>query len=78
MGMFDEPDIYHGILESLSTGLCVIDLQKRIVLWSEGAERMTDASGTRSSAIPVSVSRCCTAITKTANGATRIALSRAP
>jgi diguanylate cyclase (GGDEF)-like protein/PAS domain S-box-containing protein len=41
MGMFDEPDIYHGILESLSAGLCVIDLQKRIVLWSEGAERMT-------------------------------------
>jgi diguanylate cyclase (GGDEF)-like protein/PAS domain S-box-containing protein len=41
MNTFEEPDIYHGILESLSTGLCIIDLQKRIVLWSEGAERIT-------------------------------------
>jgi diguanylate cyclase (GGDEF)-like protein/PAS domain S-box-containing protein len=41
MSTFENPDIYHGILEGLSTGLCVIDLQKRIVLWSDGAERIT-------------------------------------
>jgi len=41
MGVFDDPDIHHGILEGLSIGLCVTDLQKRIVLWSDGAERIT-------------------------------------
>jgi diguanylate cyclase (GGDEF)-like protein/PAS domain S-box-containing protein len=41
MGTFEEPDIYHGILEGLSIGLCVVDLQKRIVLWSDGAEKLT-------------------------------------
>lgn len=28
-------------MESLPTGLCVLDLQKKIVLWSGGAERIT-------------------------------------
>lgn len=41
MGAFDDPETYQGILESLSIGLCVIDLQKRIVLWSDGAEQIT-------------------------------------
>jgi two-component system, cell cycle response regulator len=41
MGTFDDPDLFHNILESLSVGVCVIDLQKRIVLWSDGAERIT-------------------------------------
>jgi diguanylate cyclase (GGDEF)-like protein/PAS domain S-box-containing protein len=41
MGTFEDPDIYHSILEGLSIGLCVVDLQKRIVLWSDGAERIT-------------------------------------
>jgi diguanylate cyclase (GGDEF)-like protein/PAS domain S-box-containing protein len=41
MATFDDPDIYHGILERLSIGLCVVDLQKRIILWSDGAERVT-------------------------------------
>jgi diguanylate cyclase (GGDEF)-like protein/PAS domain S-box-containing protein len=41
MGTFDDPDMYQGILEGLSIGLCVLDLQKRIVLWSDGAEKIT-------------------------------------
>lgn len=41
MGTFDDPDLCHGILEGLSIALCIVDLQKRIVLWSNGAERMT-------------------------------------
>ena len=41
MGTFDDPDFYHGILEGLSIGVCVIDLQKRITLWSDGAEQIT-------------------------------------
>jgi PAS domain S-box-containing protein len=38
---FDDSEICRGILESLPTGLCVLDLQKRIVLWSDGAERIS-------------------------------------
>lgn len=41
MFCFDEPDLYRDIMESLPIGLCVIDLQKKIVLWSDGAERIT-------------------------------------
>ena len=38
---FDESDFCRDILESLPTGVCVLDTQKRIVLWSDGAERIT-------------------------------------
>jgi diguanylate cyclase (GGDEF)-like protein/PAS domain S-box-containing protein len=41
MGTFEDPDIYRGILEALSIAVCIVDLQKRIVLWSDGAERVT-------------------------------------
>jgi diguanylate cyclase (GGDEF)-like protein/PAS domain S-box-containing protein len=41
MCSFDDTEIYRSILESLTTGLVVVDMQKKIVLWSEGAERMT-------------------------------------
>jgi PAS domain S-box-containing protein len=41
MPAFLDLEIYRGILESLPTGLCVIDLEKKIVLWSDGAERIT-------------------------------------
>lgn len=41
MSVFDDPEIYRGILESLRTGLCVVDMGKKIVLWSDGAERIT-------------------------------------
>jgi len=38
---FDGSDICRNILESLPTGVCVLDMQKKIVLWSDGAERIT-------------------------------------
>lgn len=41
MHTFEDPEIYRDILERLSTGLCVVDLQKRIVLWSDGLEQIT-------------------------------------
>jgi diguanylate cyclase (GGDEF)-like protein/PAS domain S-box-containing protein len=41
MFSFDDSAICRSILESLPTGVCVLDLQKRIVLWSGGAERIT-------------------------------------
>jgi PAS domain S-box-containing protein len=36
-----DPEIYRSILESLPTGVCVIDLEKKILLWSDGAQRIT-------------------------------------
>jgi diguanylate cyclase (GGDEF)-like protein/PAS domain S-box-containing protein len=41
MSAFDEFDVCRNILESLITGLCVVDMQKRVVFWSAGAERIT-------------------------------------
>lgn len=41
MSSSNEPEIWRGVLESLSIGVCVLDVQKRIVLWSDGAERIT-------------------------------------
>ena len=41
MSAFDELEVCRNILESLPTGLCVLDMQKRVVFWSDGAERIT-------------------------------------
>jgi diguanylate cyclase (GGDEF)-like protein/PAS domain S-box-containing protein len=38
---FHDFEICRSILESLPIGLCVIDVQKRIVFWSDGAARIT-------------------------------------
>lgn len=36
-----DSEMYRSILESLPIGLCIVDLEKKIVLWSDGAERIT-------------------------------------
>jgi diguanylate cyclase (GGDEF)-like protein/PAS domain S-box-containing protein len=41
MSAFHDPEICRTILESLPAGLCVVDMQKKIVFWSDGAERIT-------------------------------------
>ena len=41
MQEFQDWEICRSILESLPSGLCVVDLQKRVVFWSDGAERIT-------------------------------------
>jgi len=41
MTAFFDAEIYRNLLESLPTGLCVVNLEKKIVLWSDGAERIT-------------------------------------
>jgi len=41
MSPFQDPEILRSVLESLPTGLCILDMQKKIVLWSAGAERIT-------------------------------------
>ncbi len=41
MPPFDDADVYRSILENLPVAVCVVDLQQKIVLWSDGAERIT-------------------------------------
>jgi diguanylate cyclase (GGDEF)-like protein/PAS domain S-box-containing protein len=41
MSAFDDSEISRSILESLPVGLCIVDLQKKILYWSDGAERIT-------------------------------------
>lgn len=41
MSDFHDSEIVRGILESLPVGLCVVDVQRKIVFWSDGAERVT-------------------------------------
>ena len=41
MSFFDDSEICRTILESLPAGLCVVDTQKKFILWSDGAERIT-------------------------------------
>lgn len=41
MSAFDDPEIYRTVLESLSTGVYLVDVERKIVFWNEGAERIT-------------------------------------
>jgi diguanylate cyclase (GGDEF)-like protein/PAS domain S-box-containing protein len=44
MPAFQDPDIYRDILDGLQIGVSVLDLQKKIVFWSDGAEHITGYS----------------------------------
>jgi diguanylate cyclase (GGDEF)-like protein len=44
MPPFQDPDIYRDILDGLQIGVSVLDLRKKIVFWSDGAERITGYS----------------------------------
>jgi PAS domain-containing protein len=41
MSEFQDPEVYRTIVESLQTGICVVDLRRKIRLWSDGAEQIT-------------------------------------
>jgi diguanylate cyclase (GGDEF)-like protein/PAS domain S-box-containing protein len=41
MPAFQDPDIYRDILDGLQIGVSVVDLQRRIIFWSDGAEQIT-------------------------------------
>jgi PAS domain S-box-containing protein len=41
MTAFEDPEIYRDILNELQIGVSVLDLQKKIVFWSHGAEEIT-------------------------------------
>jgi diguanylate cyclase (GGDEF)-like protein/PAS domain S-box-containing protein len=41
MPVFQDPEIYRDILDALQIGVGVLDLQKKIVFWSDGAEQIT-------------------------------------
>jgi diguanylate cyclase (GGDEF)-like protein/PAS domain S-box-containing protein len=44
MAGFKDPEIYRDILDGLQIGVSVIDLQRKIVFWSDGAEQITGYS----------------------------------
>jgi diguanylate cyclase (GGDEF)-like protein/PAS domain S-box-containing protein len=44
MPAFQDPDIYRDILDTLQIGVSVLDLEKKIVFWSDGAEQVTGYS----------------------------------
>jgi len=44
MPPFNDPDICRDALDGLEIGVSVLDLQKRIVFWSDGAEQITGYS----------------------------------
>lgn len=41
MAGFHDSEICRNILETLQAGVCVLDLENKIVFWSDGAERIT-------------------------------------
>jgi diguanylate cyclase (GGDEF)-like protein/PAS domain S-box-containing protein len=41
MPAFQDPEIYRNILDGLQIGVSVIDLAKKIVFWSDGAQQIT-------------------------------------
>ena len=41
MSDFDGPEIYRAVLDSLQTGVYLVDRDRRIVFWNDGAEKIT-------------------------------------
>jgi diguanylate cyclase (GGDEF)-like protein/PAS domain S-box-containing protein len=41
MSDFDGPEIYRSVLESLQTGVYLVDCNRRILFWNDGAEKIT-------------------------------------
>ena len=42
MSAIRDPELYRSILESLPIGICVVDTEKKIIFWNDGAERITE------------------------------------
>ncbi len=41
MSAFDDPQIYRTVLEILSTGVYLVDVDRKIAFWNDGAEKIT-------------------------------------
>jgi PAS domain S-box-containing protein/diguanylate cyclase (GGDEF)-like protein len=41
LSKFEDPNIYRAVLENLSTGVYLVDEDRRIVFWNDGAERIS-------------------------------------
>jgi hypothetical protein len=78
MSAFDEFDVCRKILESLLAGVCVVDMKKKIVLWSDGAERITGDSVTKSLAACASGKPSCTVRNPAASSAAKNPFWRRP
>ena len=45
MSLFENPEIYRMVLESMETGIYLVDRDQRIQFWNEGAEQITGYLG---------------------------------
>jgi|SRR5271156_1897245 len=41
MPSFEDPEIYRDILDGLQIGVSVVDLHRKLIFWSDGAEKVT-------------------------------------
>jgi diguanylate cyclase (GGDEF)-like protein/PAS domain S-box-containing protein len=41
MSVIRDPDIFRTVLDSLQTGVCLVDRDRRVLFWNNGAERIT-------------------------------------
>jgi PAS domain S-box-containing protein len=41
MSVFSDPEIYRTVLESMQTGLYIVDCEQKIQFWNDGAETIT-------------------------------------
>ena len=41
MSSLESPEVLRGILESMQTGVCIVDRSQKILFWNDGAERIT-------------------------------------
>lgn len=41
MSRLESPEVLRGILETLQTGLCIVDRTQKILFWNDGAQRIT-------------------------------------
>jgi diguanylate cyclase (GGDEF)-like protein/PAS domain S-box-containing protein len=41
MQLIDNPEIYRTVLDNVAAGVCVVDRSGKILLWNDGAERLT-------------------------------------
>jgi PAS domain S-box-containing protein len=44
LSAFQDPETYRSILDGLQIGVSVLNLEKKIVFWSDGAEQITGYS----------------------------------
>jgi hypothetical protein len=56
MSLFEDPEIYRTVLESVQNGIYLVDRTEKIRFWNERAEKSPDTFGRMSSGILAEIS----------------------